>query len=97
MTRAALTTREPAAKQHTNMAPMIIERKSSCHVPSTRRHTDLFADSKRKALDDPGSPSANKRIKNSHPAATEAERKPLKVVPFPEKVCGLSSKFTYRR
>ncbi|KAI4122016.1 MAG: hypothetical protein LQ347_006655 [Umbilicaria vellea] len=69
MRRPALTTRERVAKQHRNMAPMIIEH------------------SKRKALDDLESPSANKRIKNSHATAPETERRPLKVVPFPEKVC----------
>ncbi|KAA6415320.1 MAG: histone acetyltransferase [Lasallia pustulata] len=67
MRRPALTTREPAAKRHSNMAPMVVEH------------------SKRKALDDPDSPSANKRIKNAHTTSPETERKPLKVVPFPEK------------
>ncbi len=43
---------------------------------------------KRKAVDQLGSESPKKRIKNSHSAITtpEADGKP-RVVPFPEKVC----------
>ncbi|MCJ1402812.1 histone acetyltransferase [Xylographa trunciseda] len=40
---------------------------------------------KRKAAEDPDVPKASKRVKNSHTASPEQEKRSLKVIPFPEK------------
>ncbi|KAI4131918.1 MAG: hypothetical protein LQ338_001000 [Usnochroma carphineum] len=45
----------------------------------------ILDNAKRKATDPLDDPAASKRIKNSHTASPEAEKKPIKVVPFPEK------------
>ncbi|MCJ1372671.1 histone acetyltransferase [Loxospora ochrophaea] len=46
----------------------------------------MLKDVKRKASQDPDSPSTNKRLKNGHtPVPEPGKRPPLKVVPFPEK------------
>lgn len=47
------------------------------------------SDSKRKAVDDPTTPSANKRVKSSHsdsPEPKKIQALPAHPVPFPEKV-----------
>lgn len=67
------------------MAPMILESKHlgySCVLNSI----DMLLGSKRKATDPPDDLGTSKRIKNSHTASPEAENKPIKVIPFPEKV-----------
>ena len=43
-------------------------------------------DAKRKASEPLDDLAAVKRIKNSHTVTPEADKKPIKVVPFPEKV-----------
>ena len=43
-------------------------------------------ENKRKAADEPDAPKASKRVKNSHTASPEQEKRSLKVIPFPEKV-----------
>lgn len=48
--------------------------------------TEEFADSKRKAVDQPDIPTPNKRNKNSHTISPEKEKKTLAIVPFQEKV-----------
>ncbi|KAL9116506.1 MAG: hypothetical protein Q9187_006968 [Circinaria calcarea] len=40
---------------------------------------------KRKAPDDSDAPTSNKRVKSSHKPSPEIEKKPLKVIPYPEK------------
>ncbi|KAI9806439.1 MAG: histone acetyltransferase [Piccolia ochrophora] len=40
---------------------------------------------KRKASDEPQTPTVTKRVKNSNSHTPDTERKPIKVVPFPEK------------
>ncbi|KAI9744474.1 MAG: histone acetyltransferase [Claussenomyces sp. TS43310] len=42
-------------------------------------------DAKRKATDEPSTPSASKRIKSSHSQSPEPKKVPLKMIPFPEK------------
>lgn len=58
----------------------------------SKLQTDMYPDTKRKAIDQLGSESPSKRVKNSHSETItpEAEGK-SRVVPFPEKVCMISS------
>lgn len=57
------------------------------NCPESKRQTNAFPDTKRKASDQLGSESPSKRVKNFHSETItpEAEGKP-RVVPFPEKV-----------
>ncbi|MCJ1464463.1 histone acetyltransferase [Pseudocyphellaria aurata] len=45
----------------------------------------IYEHSKRKASDLPDAPMPSKRIKNSHTLSPEIDRKPVHIVPFPEK------------
>lgn len=73
-----------ARASRTNMAPMILEREYKIQL---LQRTILMPciDSKRKAVDQPDFPTA-KRIKNSYSHSPEKDKKPINVVPFPEKV-----------
>lgn len=53
----------------------------------------MFSDSKRKAVEQPDFAASIKRAKISHTVSPEKEKKPLTVVPFPEKVGRGLSKF----
>lgn len=46
----------------------------------------LFLDGKRKASDEPGTPTPSKRLKDSYSTSPQISKAPLKVVSFPEKV-----------
>lgn len=67
------------------MAPMILESTRS-QWQHLKYRADKASDAKRKAIDPPDDLAAIKRIKNSHTASPEAEKKKIKVVPFAEKV-----------
>lgn len=54
------------------------------HVP--KQETDSLAGAKRKAAEEPSSPTASKRIKHDQDATEELDRKAMKPIPFPEKV-----------
>lgn len=70
-----------------NMAPAAWERK---YLLLTEQRTQDMAkaliETKRKATDGPDDPTSTKRIKNSLTESPERDKKPLKVIPFPEKV-----------
>lgn len=70
---------------------MIKEDSESKKVRNTAETIQLIAgslESKRKASEDPTSPSANKRIKSSHSESPEPKKIPVagNPIPFPEKV-----------
>lgn len=46
----------------------------------------FYPGAKRKAEEEPSSPSATKRIKSDDEAPKEIDRKAMKPIPFPEKV-----------
>ena len=45
-----------------------------------------FLDGKRKASDEPGTPTPSKRLKDSKSTSPGASKAPVKVLAFPEKV-----------
>lgn len=67
------------------MAPIILE-STSTRGPRSECPTDELIDTKRKATDSLDDPAVSKRIKNSHTASPEPQKKLINVVPFPEKV-----------
>lgn len=66
------------------MAPIVTESKSDGR--SKLLLCSRVSDGKRKASDQPEDVVLKKRIKNSHTVTPEKEKKPINVVPFPEKV-----------
>lgn len=67
------------------MAPIILESKTT-RGPRLPSRSDEFPDTKRKATDSLDDLAVSKRIKNSHTASPEPEKKLINVVAFPEKV-----------
>ena len=71
------------------MAPMAVDQESNSLKPGDNTN-GLSTDNKRKALEEPDDvSSSSKRIKSSHTASPNPEKRPLNVVPFPERVSGL--------
>ena len=68
------------------MAPMIIESEHFGNLFEFENIAKVDTDGKRKAAEEPDVPSANKRFKESHSHSPDTEKRPVKVVPFPEKV-----------
>lgn len=70
------------------MAPLREESEYPLHISAAataKRMTDpILPDSKRKATEEPSTPSAHKRIKSSH--SDSPEPKKIEPIPFPEKV-----------
>jgi hypothetical protein len=67
------------------MAPMMLE--SEYLAKMKHGHYSSDADNKRKAPEDLDTASiSSKRIKSSHTASPEAQKSPVKVIPFPERV-----------
>jgi hypothetical protein len=78
------------ASTNIRMAPSKDESKlrPRSHVSLCSRLNNLFLGSKRKATDEPSTPSASKRIKASHSDSPEPKKIPAagNPIPFPEKV-----------
>jgi hypothetical protein len=56
------------------------------HTRYAKHRADTVPGAKRKAEEEPSSPSASKRIKQDQDATEEVDRKAMKPIPFPEKV-----------